>query len=259
MDLKLRGALAELFVSNSQKARVLSEDWVSRNMYCPACGAAAVRQYANNRPVPDFHCADCREEFELKSKAGRFSSTVPDGAYRTMIERITSSTNPNLLLLSYDPIALVTVDVIVVPKHFLVREIIRERPPLRSSARRAGWIGCNIALDGIPERGRIALIGSGKVTPKEQVSARWRSSLFMREQSLAGRRWLMSVMRCIDRIGRQEFSIEDVYRFECELGLEYPANRHIRPKIRQQLQVLRDRGYLEFCGRGQYRLQPLGA
>jgi type II restriction enzyme len=31
-------------------------------------------------------------------------------------------------------------------------------------------------------------------------------------------------------------------------------NRHVRQKIRQQLQVLRDRGYLEFKGKGRYRV-----
>ena len=32
------------------------------------------------------------------------------------------------------------------------------------------------------------------------------------------------------------------------------ANRNIQPKIRQQLQVLRDLGLLEFLGVGEYRL-----
>ena len=35
----------------------------------------------------------------------------------------------------------------------------------------------------------------------------------------------------------------------------YPANHNVRPKIRQQLQVLRDRGWLEFVGRGRYRVR----
>ena len=32
------------------------------------------------------------------------------------------------------------------------------------------------------------------------------------------------------------------------------TNRHVRPKIRQQLQVLRDLGLLDFLGGGSYRL-----
>jgi type II restriction enzyme len=34
----------------------------------------------------------------------------------------------------------------------------------------------------------------------------------------------------------------------------YPNNKHVKPKIRQQLQVLRDHGYLEFESKGRYRL-----
>jgi type II restriction enzyme len=36
----------------------------------------------------------------------------------------------------------------------------------------------------------------------------------------------------------------------------HPANRHVRAKIRQQLQVLRDAGLLDFVGRGEYRMRP---
>ena len=39
-----------------------------------------------------------------------------------------------------------------------------------------------------------------------------------------------------------------------ELSKKHPDNRHIKDKIRQQLQVLRDKGYLEFSSRGNYRL-----
>ena len=37
------------------------------------------------------------------------------------------------------------------------------------------------------------------------------------------------------------------------LQARHPQNNNIRPKIRQQLQVLRDKGVIEFLGRGLYR------
>ncbi len=52
---------------------------------------------------------------------------------------------------------------------------------------------------------------------------------------------------------KQVFTLKDAYSFEARLALIHIRNRHIRPKIRQQLQVLRDLGYLEFMGRGIYR------
>jgi hypothetical protein len=45
------------------------------------------------------------------------------------------------------------------------------------------------------------------------------------------------------------------YAFKRELEQLRPDNRHIRDKIRQQLQVLRDRGFLIQAGRGVWQLK----
>ena len=47
--------------------------------------------------------------------------------------------------------------------------------------------------------------------------------------------------------------MRDVYASAAHLARLHPANRHVEPKIRQQLQVLRDMGLVEFLGRGRYR------
>lgn len=62
-------------------------------------------------------------------------------------------------------------------------------------------------------------------------------------------------MRCIEKLGKKEFALNDIYSFEKELSLLHPTNRHIKDKIRQQLQILRDKGYLDFVSRGAYRLR----
>jgi type II restriction enzyme len=89
------------------------------------------------------------------------------------------------------------------------------------------------------------------------VLEQWRSTLFLRGAGLAARGWLIEVMKCVEALGRPAFSLDDVYAFEPRLAALYPGNQHIRPKIRQQLQVLRDRGWLEFSGRGRYRLRAV--
>lgn len=60
-------------------------------------------------------------------------------------------------------------------------------------------------------------------------------------------------MRCMDSLRGQEFNLDEMYAFEEDFKKAYPDNRHIKDKIRQQLQYLRDFGYLEFIGRGKYR------
>src|SRR3954468_5039364 len=130
-----------VYASGSQSARVWTERWVGDWLYCPSCGNPKIKQFTSNRPVADFFCPSCAEEYELKSQKTAFRAKVLDGAFRTMCERLASSNNPNLLLLNYNLARLSVVNVILVPKHFFVREIIGDRKPLAATARRAGWVG----------------------------------------------------------------------------------------------------------------------
>ena len=172
-----------------------------------------------------------------------------------MCVRLAASNNPSLLLLKYDLKQLSVVSLFVVPKQFFVREIIEERKPLPPTARRAGWIGCNILLNQIPASGKIFIVRDGEPQPKKLVLAQWKKTLFLRDEAVEARGWLIEVMKCVELIGKSEFELNDVYAFEGRLSQLYPNNRHVRQKIRQQLQVLRDHGYLDFVSRGYYRLR----
>ena len=93
--------------------------------------------------------------------------------------------------------------------------------------------------------------------PQSPASVReqWRRNLFLREEPTGARGWLLTVMKCVELLGKAEFSLDEVYASEAYIRRIYPENRHIREKIRQQLQVLRDAGFLDFLGRGRYRLR----
>ena len=253
MKLGFEESQQAAYESGSQKARVLTEAWASTHAFCPNCGAERLSKFQNNRPVADLYCANCNEEFELKSQKSKFGPRVLDGAYRTMCERLAAQNNPNLMLLNYSPASGVN-NLLVVPKHFFVTEIIEERKPLGDRARRAGWIGCNILLSRVPDAGKIYVVRDRIVLDRQSVLDQWRRTLFLREESLGSRGWLVNVLRCVEDVGTKEFGLDEVYAFEARLSGLYPMNRHVRQKIRQQLQVLRDRGYLEFLGRGRYRL-----
>ena len=243
------------YVSGSQNARAWTEQWVGKWVYCPNCGNPRIEQFASNRPVADFFCPSCSEEFELKSQKKAFGRRVVDGAFGTMTERLAASNNPNLLLLNYDLQRLAVTNVVVVPKHFFVSDIIEKRKPLAPTARRAGWVGCNILLNAIPDVGKIYFVRAGEAVPKTSVLAQWQQTLFLRDEGSDARGWLIETMKCVEAIEKNEFDLDDVYAFEERLSLLYPNNRHVRQKIRQQLQVLRDHGYLDFVSRGHYRLR----
>jgi type II restriction enzyme len=255
MNLSLETKIADKYTIPSQKIRILTEHWVGNQVYCPNCGNLDIDKYSNNKPVADFFCSSCKEDYELKSKKKQIGTKIVDGAYHTMIERLQESHNPNLFLLNYDLQTWQVVNFLVIPKHFFVPDIIEKRKALSQTAVRSGWVGCNILLQSIPKTGKIFIIKNKTVELKDKVLMEWKKTLFLREKKdLGAKGWLLDVMLCVERIGHKEFSLDEVYGFENVLSLKHPDNHHVKDKIRQQLQFLRDKGYLEFVERGRYRL-----
>lgn len=253
MDLQFNIGLANNYKSKSQIARVLTESWVKTNIYCPNCGAPSICEYENNKPVADFYCEGCAEDFELKSKKGYFSSKIVDGAYATMIERVLSANNPNFFFLTYNTTNWTVNNFAIIPRYFFTPEIIEKRKPLSSAAKRAGWVGCNINITKIPESGKIFFIKNSSMLDKDIVFGNWRKTLFLKDSAVNTRGWTLDILNCLDKIKKKDFKLADVYAFEVELQLKHPENNHVKDKIRQQLQVLRDKGFIEFTSQGVYR------
>lgn len=253
MNLRFDTTKAEGYKSASQIARILTEDWFSRNMYCPICGARSITKAEANAPVKDYVCANCRSQYELKSKrsdSSTFQATVADGVYRTMISRISSLDNPSFFFMHYNRNEVN--NLIIVPKCFFVPEIIEKREPLKPPARRAGWEGCNIIMRNIPSTAKIPIIVDGTPRPVERVVAQYRKVYNLQTKSVESRGWLMDTLHFVERLG-SEFTLSQMYAFANKLQLKHPQNNHIKDKIRQQLQFLRDKGIIEFKGRGNYR------
>ena len=222
--------------------------------FCPNCGNF-VNDFKNNSPVADFYCKNCREEYEFKSKKDEMGKKIVDGAYKKMIERLSSENNPSFFFLNYSLDNYKVQNFVVIPKHFFIPQIIEKRKPLSENAKRVGWVGCNILLQSIPQSGKIFYVKNGNQKNKSDILKNWQKTLFLRESSTFDLRgWILDVMSCIDKLNKKEFMLDEVYDFENILYQKHPDNKHIKDKIRQQLQFLRDEGYLEFLDRGKYRL-----
>lgn len=244
---------ALVYHSNSQKIRVMSENWLVDNVYCAKCGDKLVH-FENNKPVGDVCCEHCKEEFELKSNKAKLGKFIADGAYSTMIEKIEKDDIPNFFYLNYSVNDFKVNNLLIIPKHFFTKDMIIKRHPLASTARRAGWVGCNINVSLIPESGKLYLIKNGIEEKKEKVINDFNKMTFLRKSKGEFRGWLLDILKCIELLNKQTFSLNEVYSFEKFLELKHPNNKNIKAKIRQQLQILRDYGYLEFINRGEYRL-----
>lgn len=252
MNLDFNTELADRYKSKSQIARILTEDWVLNNSYCPNCGTSKLHSYETNNPAADFFCQDCKSDYELKSSLTSLTNRVVDGAYETMINKIKDYSNPHFFFLNY------TIDYTVnnffcIPKHFFVPNIIERRKPLNANARRAGWVGCNILIKDLPSSGKVFLIRNKIAIDPKYVVRQWRKTSFLEKEELKSRGWLLELISIIDKIPKNSFSLSEVYSYESVLKARYPSNRFIKEKIRQQLQVLRDNGFLQFMGNGLYK------
>jgi type II restriction enzyme len=252
MQLGFNLDLLGQYSSKSQIARVLTEDWVLRNAYCPRCGVSPLGKYPANNPAADFFCGACDSDFELKSSRTFPKSKVVDGSYEILIRKVESSSNPNFLFLNYSSDYSAR-NFLCVPRHFFASNIIEKRKPLGPTAKRCGWIGCNILINHLPASGKVFIVKDGMIVDSSEVIGAWAKTEFLEDQKVSNRGWLLEVMGIIENFPGPEFRLVDLYQYEELLSSRFPGNRFIREKIRQQLQVLRDKEYINFLGHGYYQ------
>jgi type II restriction enzyme len=254
MNLQCRVELGHTYKSGSQIARVLSEDWCGRELYCVACNSDRLSSSKANTPAIDFICPVCGQSFQLKSLKAWNQRKIVDAGYDSMIRAIRSDKVPNLLVLQYS-IDWRVKNLLLIPSVFFSETIIEKRAPLSSNARRAGWVGCNILLDRIPEDGKIAVVSNGATVAEQQVRQEFSRIRRLANLPPAVRGWTLDVLTAVRKLGKTRFSLKELYQLEPYLQHIHPRNQNVRPKIRQQLQVLRDLGLIEFTSPGNYAVR----
>jgi type II restriction enzyme len=211
-----------------------------------------------------------------------------------MMNAIRHDETPNFYFMQYELATWRVKNLLLVPSFAFPPSAIIKRKPLSLTARRHGWVGCNFALNRIPVEARIAIVttilspsppsptgeragarwcesnprslslsplGRGEgmfekvvISPAAEVREKFRRVKPLKEISVKQRGWTLDVLNAIRRLGKTEFATADAYAFTRELEKLHPNNRHVRDKIRQQLQVLRDAKLLIHVERGLWRL-----
>ena len=270
--------LAAGYTSRSQQTRVVSEAWGAENLYCPNCVSPALSPAAPNMEAIDFTCPDCESPFQLKSLSRPFAARIVDAAYRAMRQAIVEDRTPNLVVLHYDPACWEVKNLVLVPRFVFSLSLLERRKPLGPTARRRGWVGCNILLANVPPDARIPIVADGIATSPAWVRQQYARLRPLQKLGHEARGWTLDVLNVVRALlqsrsqesvreltdRRQEtggterapgeFTLAEVYAFADTLRRLHPQNRHVEDKIRQQLQRLRDLGFVEFQGRGVYRL-----
>ncbi len=144
-------------------------------------------------------------------------------------------------------------DLIFIPKFFFTSDIIEKRKPLSENARRAGWTGCNILYEKIPEQGKIDIIRNGEEIELEKILNSYSQTKKLQTENLNLRGWMLDVLNCVNKIKSETFTLQEIYQYADFLKEKHSENKNIEAKIRQKLQFLRDKGFIEFIGNGNYR------
>ena len=198
----------------------------------------------------------CDSTYQLKSQSKPFGTKILDSAYSKMKNAILEDRTPNLFILQYDLAKWTVRTVILIPRFAFTLSSLERRKPLAPTARRAGWVGCNILLDKIPPDARISVVKDGTPLPTTNVRRDYRRLRPLEQLKIEKRGWTLDVLQVVRSLGKSEFSLAEVYLHAVSLSKLHPRNIHVHDKIRQQLQVLRDLGLISFLGRGSLPLLP---
>lgn len=253
MELNCDLSAAIGYTNPVQISRVLSEAWFRRNGFCLACECEVLEPTANNTKACDFVCRSCSGSYELKTFRRKPAKRLIDGAYGSLVSRLRCGAAPTLVLMERSSGWSVSGLTAIHPL-FLTPDVVEKRKPLSSVARRAGWVGCNIRLDLMGDDAEIEIIKDSVLRPRESVREQFQRFNRLREVPIERRGWTTLTLSVLRDLHKSEFSLAEIYNREDLFFSVYPNNQNIRAKVRQQLQVLRDLGYLEFCGAGTYRL-----
>jgi len=205
-------------------------------------------------PVYDFYSPECQEKFQLKSAHTTFARTALGASYDATMQALLQDAFPSLIFLHYNRPTWTVEDLFVVHRACITTSCIIPRNPLSPEAKRRGWKGYNIALDMIPEIGRIWVVSEGVIRKKQEVLKQWKRTESLLNVEPERRGWTADVLRCVEKL-YATFTLENMYSFEKDLARIHPKNHNIKAKIRQQLQVLRDLGLVDFVSPGVYRYE----
>jgi len=198
------------------------------------------------KPALDYACESCDAPFQLKSQSKPFTAKIVDAGYDAMIRSIDADRTPNLWALQYGMESWKVENVFLIPHFAFSRSMVEKRKPLSSTARRAGWVGCNLLLNRISPDVRIDYVRNSVPVNPKIIRQRYNSLRPLESLGVKKRGWTLDVLNVVRSLRKKSFSLDEVYSRVDDLSKLHPGNHHVREKIRQQLQVLRDLRFVEF-------------
>ena len=235
----------------ADNARDVAEVWGEHNLYCPNCPSPRLTRKAQDSS--DFLCPECGLQFQLKGQKTRFGADIADGVYDLTLHAVKNNDAPCFFFVHYDMPSWTVIDVLLVPGFAI--------PPSAIMKRKTGG-GCNITLSRISPDARIPIVSTIKashsgdtecimISRMEEVRMKFKHLKPLADIPSKQRALALDVLNIIRRLKKTEFTSADFHPFEGELEKLHPDQTNLRDKIRKELLVLRDAGFLIQPHRGQ--------
>lgn len=109
-------------------------------------------------------------------------------------------------------------------------------------------------MSSIAEEGKLRVVADGVALSSDDVRRHFDRLRGLGAMNVRVRGWALDVLRVVRDLQQQSFNLREVYAYESYLKKLHPGNQNVRPKIRQQLQVLRNLGLIRFMARGRYEI-----
>lgn len=232
-----------------QIIKIITEHWTENNIFCPVCGNF-LEKHKTDKPINDLFCPKCKNDFELKSKHWEIGKKLPAWNYEKAILQM--ETKPmHLFILKYSDDFTIT-DFLLVPKYFFTKDILVKRP--KALKNRPNYFMSDIDFSSIPESWKIYYLKNRTYKTKTEILKDFQKIRFLENEKQSSKWWIFDIMKCIEKLNKKEFSLQEIYTFENHLKEKYPQNNFIKDKIRQQLQFLRNKKFLEFLWNWKYRV-----
>ena len=98
-------------------------------------------------------------------------------------------------------------------------------------------------------------MANGSAVAEQQVREEFSRIRKLAEVPPSVRGWTLDALAAVRKLAKARFSLQELYELEPYLRNLHPHNRNVRPKMRQQLQVLRNLGLIEFRSPGNYAVR----
>lgn len=243
MNIRLRWNLALRFKKATHQARVVTEDWVRREMYCINCSRGRLIALDNNAKVIDFRCSNCRHQYQVKATKGRLTSQLPGATYRATRTAIRMGRAPNFLLVVYRILPPEVREVLAIPRHFITEETISRRI-VNSRSGKPSRETFVLHLNKIPDDAKIRVVHRGRPVARRAATRAWRKGGRIERRAAIVRKGPIDFWAAVPGASGWSFGVRDFRGYERKSGEGLAHYRRRLEALERQLQELENSGFI---------------